>query len=708
MWLKPGLGGSAWGTGATASSSSTPALTPGLGGTAWGTGSWQRPPPGAKSSPRPAPAPRAPPRSRPSAAAVPSSVPSPESRVVAPSWLRPPLGDRRSRSPESREPPADRPIVDLTLGSVILAAHEAPQTKYAARGSSAERVAEAMREPCGCRVCEPGLRVPEVAQFCSYYHRMSYDQQSVMLSLCTAGAGVEDEEGGAQRPRYAKSKLLGRRVCRPRLLKLLGVSARTFRNHRSGAIDKRVFNGRAIDEQTMSVDQFFLEMWFTSAEGLPEDPSLDADLVLGEEPPPPCAESASTRPLDHVPHWDPESNLLHEMAALGGQRDMARKYIQHQTVTDLWWQYVAWVAERCPAGFGRASYSSFWRRWHGVWSARLQIRKSSQHAQCTICSGYSNYIHHARGSPEDKQAAAKRWHEHLKEQYRDRLIYWNIRQASRRPESNVLSIIIDSMDKTKCAWPQYTFQKNKDTDKWRRPRIVITCVMAHGYCCDFYLADDEEMFHGASTFCELLTRTLSRVRDICGQRGTPFPAHLVVQSDNTTSQAKNAEVQKFLAILVRKFKFHTIVLMFLRVGHTHEDVDQMFAVLLTLVLRRTRFQRPEDLRAAMEVALREVVEARRGKHASRPSHAHTKLRGLDGRRPRESRVLFCIPRRHRRPALVHVQVPHGPHARGHPTLAGGRAEEREEVRGGPARRLLCAQALHVLDRDLTASAADTE
>jgi hypothetical protein len=240
---------------------------------------------------------------------------------------------------------------------------------------------------------------------------------------------------------------------------------------------------------------------------------------------------------------------------------MARKYIQHQTVTDLWWQYVAWVAERCPAGFGRASYSSFWRRWHGVWSARLQIRKSSQHAQCTICSGYSNYIHHARGSPEDKQAAAKRWHEHLKEQYRDRLIYWNIRQASRRPESNVLSIIIDSMDKTKCAWPQYTFRKNKDTDKWRRPRIVITCVMAHGYCCDFYLADDEEMFHGASTFCELLTRTLSRVRDICGQRGTPFPAHLVVQSDNTTSQAKNAEVQKFLAILVRKFKFHTIVLL---------------------------------------------------------------------------------------------------------------------------------------------------
>ena len=672
MWLKPGVGGSPWGNAATASSSSTPALTP--------PSSWQRPPPGGAdgSSPRPPPGNgrwrRA--RNRPSAAAASSSLstsswqrpplekadkssprPTPAAPHQAPSWLRPSLGEgasssssaearpspespragaeRRSRSPESRaQPAAKRPIVDLTLGSVILAAHEAPQTKHAEHGASTQRVAQAMREPCRCRVCERGLLVPEVTEFCTYYHRLSYDQMSVMLSMCPATGEcveVDDEEDGAQRPssdmppantrslklpsRYAKFKLLGRRICRPRLLKILGVSARTFEKHRHGAIDKRVFSGRAIEEQTMTVDQFVLEMWLTAAEGLPEDPALDAELLLGEEPPPLCAdcsdsESASTRPLDHVPHWDPGSNLLHEMSALGGQRDMRRKYIQHQTITDLWWQYVAWHAERCPVGLPRASYTSFWRRWRDTWSDRLKTRKSSQHAQCTICSGYSNYIHHARGSPEDKQLSAKRWHEHLKDQYRDRLIYWNIRQASRRSESNVLSIIIDSMDKTKCAWPQYTFQKNKEIDKWRRPRVVITCVMAHGYCCDFYLADDEEMFHGASTFCEILTRTLSRVQDICAQRGVTPPEHLVVQSDNTTAQAKNAEVQKFLAILVRKFKFHTVVLTFVRVGRAYEDVDQMFAVFLTLVLRRIRFQRPEELRKAIEVALREVVEAR--------------------------------------------------------------------------------------------------
>ena len=80
------------------------------------------------------------------------------------------------------------------------------------------------------------------------------------------------------------------------------------------------------------------------------------------------------------------------------------------------------------------------------WRTLIKVRKYSQHAQCKVCSDYSQYIHYSRASPEDKQASVKRWHTHLTDQYCDRLIYWNIRFWSRRPESNILSIIIDSMD----------------------------------------------------------------------------------------------------------------------------------------------------------------------------------------------------------------------------------------------------------------------
>ena len=198
-----------------------------------------------------------------------------------------------------------------------------------------------------------------------------------------------------------------------------------------------------------------------------------------------------------------------------------------------------------------------------------------------------------------KRQRAEAWQHHLREQYHDRLIYWHLRWQSRSPESRVLTVIIDGMDKSKGIWPQYSFQPPKILEKFNRPKLTVHLAMAHGYCCDFYLADDENFFHGASFFCEILTRTLARVRRICAAKGQRMPEHLVVQSDNTTSQAKNAEVFKYLAVLVRKYKFHSAVLNFLRVGHTHEDIDFMFSLVLSLVVRKVRIKVPDDLRVAI-------------------------------------------------------------------------------------------------------------
>ena len=55
-------------------------------------------------------------------------------------------------------------------------------------------------------------------------------------------------------------------------------------------------------------------------------------------------------------------------------------------------------------------------------------------------------------------------------------------------------------------------------------------------------------------------------------RSIPFPRHLVIQSDNTAAQAKNQYVLMFLAVLVSRRLFMTTNLLFLVVGHTHEDI----------------------------------------------------------------------------------------------------------------------------------------
>lgn len=308
--------------------------------------------------------------------------------------------------------------------------------------------------------------------------------------------------------------------------------------------------------------------------------------------------------------WDPGATLLKHQLELGSAPRLATKHIQHSKPIDLWWLYLAWVTLRCTPGTGAACWATFWRRWSTYWCFCLGLRKPTQHAQCNECAQHSLYIHCSSAGPQDKRIRALAWQKHLRDQYHDRLIYWHLRWWSTRPDSNILVIIIDGMDKSKGKWPQYTFRVPKMLDKYNRPQLTIHLAMAHGYCYDFYIADDENFFHGASFFCEILIRTLARVQAICASRHQPMPEHLIIQADNTTAQAKNAEVAKLLAVLVGRFRFKTAILEFLRVGHTHEDVDFMFSLLLARVLRKVRFQVPVELCQAILAGMGPVVANR--------------------------------------------------------------------------------------------------
>ncbi|CAJ1436032.1 unnamed protein product [Effrenium voratum] len=416
----------------------------------------------------------------------------------APSWLTPsPAGCSRP----ARMPAKPMPEVHLTLGMVILAG-ESRETAALPLAEARAATASLLAEPCRstssktgvCSSCEGGFDVDEVAHVRMIFQQLKIEARSQLLSTCWSTGKDSDASRAAWR-------FLGKRVCLRRLTALLGCSARTFQKAtHGGSVDLRQNNGRARADASISVDQFFFEMYNSAAELLPEDPSC------------------------HVEDIDNSID-----------------------------------ADERPA------------------------------------------------ASADKRNRAQAWQAHLREQYHDRLIYWHLRWQSRSPESRVLTVIIDGLDKNKGVWPQYTFRKSKALDKFNRPRIVVHLALAHGYCADFYLADDENFFHGASFFCEVLTRTLARVQRMCASRGRAMPDHLVVQADNTTAQAKNSEVVKFLAVLVLKYKFHSAVLNFLQVGHTHEDVDFMFSLLLALVLRKVRIKVPDDLRVAILTGMAPVT-----------------------------------------------------------------------------------------------------
>jgi hypothetical protein len=101
--------------------------------------------------------------------------------------------------------------------------------------------------------------------------------------------------------------------------------------------------------------------------------------------------------------------------------------------------------------------------------------------------------------------------------------------------------------------------------------------------------------HQQQTPLKLRCRTIAKVQELCIVNGWAMPDHLVIQSDNTTAQAKNDETLVFLTLLVLRQRFQTATLNFLMPGHTHEDVDQLFGLVTAWMLQLPCFNSPADV-----------------------------------------------------------------------------------------------------------------
>ena len=62
---------------------------------------------------------------------------------------------------------------------------------------------------------------------------------------------------------------------------------------------------------------------------------------------------------------------------------------------------------------------------------------------------------------------------------------------------------------------------------------------------------------------------------------------LFLQLDNTASENRNNTMLQYCALLVQTGVFRKVEIHFLMVGHTHEDVDQMFSRISYNFKRRT-------------------------------------------------------------------------------------------------------------------------
>ena len=479
---------------------------------------------------------------------------------------------------------------------------------YAKNGSDPEAVKNRLmgKGNCHCKRsaagCHRSVPLGPLRHVCATFWSLTDQERAfavraMYLESATSDVrGPHDAQAGQDSdspdtvPRNVQWALVGTPVCFHTWCHLLGTSSKAIRKYIQGMHDlrrhgRKIAPGTVLNPQGQHVDFFFYEVYCSAAEPLPETPAAadgdkgDADI------------SHKLGPWDvladielHDDDWNPDFpsvDLFTRLTTASQSRvvGLPARYLPHGRLHDLYWMFLsAWdflaSAERSDVTTSGKppSFVTFWRRWQ-VWKTHLKFRKSSQHAQCQTCWELQQQMHTPTTTWADRMQAARLLRTHYRQQCEDRCIYWSLRHASQQGQ-DVLCIIIDSMDRSKFAWPRWGFDRRpKSLESAHRPRVVVTAAIAHGFCTTIHWAS-EQVNHGANAFCEVLARTLERVWAICRETGRPFPRHLIVQSDNTVAQALNSVANMFLASLVARNKFTTANLFYLLVGHTHEDVPR--------------------------------------------------------------------------------------------------------------------------------------
>lgn len=446
------------------------------------------------------------------------------------------------------------------------------------------------------RNCRQQVSEKDLRDVCKVFWSLTKQQQEHTI-FTLAG---EHSEG------LFRYEIAGVRVCMEAFCCLLGIGVKRLLKAKKGLMDMRLkIDGHGTsrmkpDAPFTRVDRFFAEMYQTAAEALPDGSVSDTDWFAKVRN---VEQFAQT--MENYETMRPDS--LQKLWANVG--DLPVRHLPPGKLHDLYLQYLAWHDEHaknmslCDRGISvisgspdetPAAWTTFWRCWVGKWKDVLEFRKVSQHMRCNTCFELEKAMHGERGDLMRKLDWARMLRQHLREQYEDRTIYWSMRWASRK-YMNVLTIIIDSMDKAKLAIPRMNCARlPKAFDGLHRERVVCTCLWAHGWCTKC-LINDEALPHGANAFAEALFRLLEQVKEISDRTGRPIPRHLWIQSDNTTAQAKNQETFMLCAWLVLTGKFDSVSLNFLPVGHTHEDVDQFFSLLTGLIRRTKTYQDPFEL-----------------------------------------------------------------------------------------------------------------
>ncbi|CAG0896668.1 unnamed protein product [Darwinula stevensoni] len=138
-------------------------------------------------------------------------------------------------------------------------------------------------------------------------------------------------------------------------------------------------------------------------------------------------------------------------------------------------------------------------------------------------------------------------------------------------DSEWMTMVVDGMDQKKTNVPRFA-QEDKHTNSLPKLVTHIAGVMVYTGkgIREFAYVDMSQYPHDSNLTIEVILRTLLRMKE-------DLKPKLFLQMDNCTRENKNKYLCALAHLLVEEGIFDEVLFNFHPVGHTHEDIDQLFS-----------------------------------------------------------------------------------------------------------------------------------
>jgi general stress protein 26 len=247
-----------------------------------------------------------------------------------------------------------------------------------------------------------------------------------------------------------------------------------------------------------------------------------------------------------------------------------------------------------PELTGLPKYDWFCAVWSGhPGLAHIICRSYLPFAKCNVCVRQRS-LTSVRRTQEERENDAAETTRHLQEIKREKLCYYTHRSKARLNPQTYMSMIIDGADQSKYDLP-FWCESSHASDETKRLKMHLYGVLVHGRRSYVFVSPDHEE-QGQNSTIQCIWEVIV---DQYFANGKKLPNVLFLQLDNTTKQNKGRFVMAFLSLLVHHGVFERIYVCFLPVGHTHEDIDQMFSR-FAIALRGRNMLSRDDMTAVLE------------------------------------------------------------------------------------------------------------